>query len=120
MVLVPDINNIELREEELNELLALAYSLSQQMVGAARAGQWDSVIELEDKRRMQLDPLAGVLALDDKSQKTTDFWRQTIVAIIESDKEVAMLAELQKGELAQEAGDLGSSRKAVNAYLDNL
>jgi hypothetical protein len=46
--------------------------------------------------------------------------RQTITSMIESDEEVATLAAVQKDHIAQGAIELGSSRKAVNAYLDNI
>jgi len=89
------------------------------MLGAAKEGKWDKVVELEIERSSRLEILSAKLASTGQSHAITARLRQTITAIIDSDKEVVMLAAAQKDILAQEARDLGSSRKAVNAYLDN-
>jgi flagellar protein FliT len=106
------------REEELRISLAALSSLSQKMVAAARAGEWDAVIELETQRSPQLTRLSASLPAVDEVRAVNDLWRQTILAIIESDKEVAILAEALKVQIAQGVNDLSGSRKALNAYLD--
>lgn len=98
------------------ELLAL----SQGMVMAARAGEWDSVLDLELQRQASLEQLPAHLVAAETSHEVGQLWRDTIRSIIDADKEVELLAEASKKELAQEMSELGSSRKAVNAYLDNL
>ena len=111
------ISNKKLQEEEL---LSLIVSLSQKMLNAAKEGEWDRVVELEGQRSPQLETLLAKLTIADQTQAISDFLHQAITSIIASDKEVAMLAVAHKDVLSQEVRDLGSSRKAVNAYLDNL
>ncbi len=90
------------------------------MLCAARDMQWDAVIELEDKRVPQLVLLASIMDEAKKTPEMTDLYRQTIIAIIDLGQEVKRLAESQKMVVIEEASGLDSSRKAVNAYLENI
>ncbi len=88
------------------------------MVEAARHDEWEVVVEIEVQRDAVLKLLSGNLVESYLASSLLDLWRQTIISVINSDKEVVMLAGLQKERVAQGASDLESSRKAVNAYLD--
>ncbi len=90
------------------------------MVCAARKEQWDAVIELENVRVPQFESLTKVLDVAEEMPDMIDFYRQSIISLIDMDKEVEELAELQKSVISQGASDLGGCRKAVSAYLDNV
>lgn len=114
------VTKINADSDSLNSALADILRLSQQMVCAARDKQWDAVVVFENERVPQLTLLTAALDAVEKTPGIIDFYRQTIVAVIDSDQEVERLAESQKRGIVQETSDLGSSRKAVNAYLNNV
>lgn len=90
------------------------------MVDAALEGEWDTVIEIERERSPKLAQLSATLADAEQSQALLALWRTAIISMIESDREITVLAEALKHNIAQGMSEMGSSRKAVNAYLDNL
>lgn len=106
--------------DSINSMLSEILRLSQQMVCAARDKQWDAVVDLENKRAPHFELLKSVMDTAEETPEVTDSYRQKIIAIIDSDQEVEKLAESQKQTIAEEAIGLDSSRKAVNAYLDNV
>lgn len=109
---------MRLSDEELTQKIDFLFSMSQKMVEAARHDEWEVVVEIEVQRDAVLKLLSGNLVESYLASSLLDLWRQTIISVINSDKEVVMLAGLQKERVAQGASDLESSRKAVNAYLD--
>lgn len=109
-----------LSEEELGKIVAELVSLSHKMADAARTGEWQVVVEFEKERSLILKRLSTVFDPSGCPDNLIELWRQAILSIIESDKEVTLLAETEKRQLAEGLSEIGSSRKAVNSYLDNL
>ncbi len=105
---------------KLRGFLKEIVTLSCQMVSAAKNGQWDVVVELEYQRNPHLVLLEKYFNSIDKNFEISNFFRETATFIINSDQDIARLAELHKMNIVQEFNDLDTSRKAVNAYLDNV
>ena len=90
------------------------------MIAAAKDGQWDVVVDIELKREPHLLLLDGFLNSVGENSEIINFFRKIAIFIIDSDQEIAKLAESHKVYLQEESSDLDASRKAVNAYLDNV
>ncbi len=105
---------------KLRCLLKEIVELSCHMVSAAKNGQWNVVVELEYQRSPHLLLLENYFNSIDEYVEISNFFRETATFIINSDQEIERLAELHKMNIIQEYNDLDTSRKAVNAYLDNV
>lgn len=101
------------------ELISSVTALTQHMLDAARASEWDAVIESERQRDPQLQQIAALVSDANHDASVITHWRQALQFMIESDREVTQLVELYQHDIAREMSRLGESRKAVNAYLDN-
>lgn len=94
------------------EALAL---LSEQMREAARRGQWDELVELEQKRVPILSELRtdGGEAIPDAIIARIS---ELIEAILVADDETGSLASSWRGELQELIASLGTERKLFQAY----
>lgn len=90
------------------------------MVSEAKNGQWNVVVDLEHQRNPHLLLLENYFNSIDENVEVINFFRETATFIINSDQEIERLAELHKMNIIQEFNDLDISRKAVNAYLENV
>jgi flagellar protein FliT len=94
------------------EALAL---LSEQMREAARHGQWDELVELEQKRDPMLSELRtdGGEAIPDAIAARVS---ELIRSILAADDETSSLASSWRGELQELIASLGTERKLFQAY----
>lgn len=90
------------------------------MLASARSGEWDEVIVAESERGLLAEKLSAAFAMGVPAGDLSGLWRQTILSVIESDMEVALLAQAAQRELALDVSGMESSRRAVGAYLDGL
>lgn len=90
------------------------------MSEAAAQGEWESVIDLESQRRPQLELFFSMLHQCSLLEGEVALVRDSISQIMDLDNRIATLAEAGKATLVAESRDIATSRKAVNAYLDNL
>ncbi len=89
--------------------------LSEQMREAARHGQWDELVELEQKRVPMLSELrtdSGGAVPDAISARVSELIR----AILAADEETTSLALSWRGELQELIASLGTERKLFQAY----
>ena len=91
---------------------------SEQMLQAAREDDWAFVIESEAERRPKLETFFGDWNLHQESLGV-DVVRISTEKILCIDKEITQLAEKSKQELWGSLNQLGSSKKAALAYIEN-
>lgn len=92
--------------------LARAKQLTEQMIEAARALQWERVGELERARRTILDQ---VFATDSISADIPSV-RILILSIVKSNEELERIAKAGAESFAAELKALRQSRSAMKAY----
>jgi len=81
--------------------------ISARMVDAARAGDWDAVVQLESER----SPLIPGLSLSDPAALTT------FKALLVHTEEVRALARQQRERLGDALGEHKQRHRALTAYL---
>ncbi|WP_201313877.1 flagellar protein FliT [Dyella sp. EPa41] len=81
--------------------------ISARMVDAARAGDWDAVVQLEAER----SPLIAGLSLGDPSALAT------FKALLVHTEEVRALAKQQRERLGEALGEHQQRHRALSAYL---
>ncbi len=90
--------------------------LTQQMLNAARNGDWDVLIEVEIKRNAMVERL---MAQDEAAVTNTVEQQKTgeiIRKILAADSEIKTLTEAWQGELQEILGSIGTEKKLSKAY----
>lgn len=101
----------------LSELAALV-DVTEQMLGLAKAGDWQALAELEQQRGPRLEAFFAGL---DESQRErySPALRQTIEYIMGRDKQIMALGEATKTDALNSLRQSHSARQATAAYRDN-
>lgn len=90
--------------------------LTQQMLNAARNGDWDALIEVEIKRNALVERLMAqnetAITNTVEQQKTGEIIRKVLAA----DSEIKTLTESWQGELKDILGSIGIEKKLHKAY----
>lgn len=96
--------------ERVEEIQRLTQSLSEH----AHTGNWDAVAIIEAKRRpLLLTLLDGISDLDVEAS------RALLRDVVSHDRQIMLLAQLQRDALAQSLRQLGQGRTAIKAYDSN-
>ncbi|MDP2783164.1 MAG: flagellar protein FliT [Sulfurimicrobium sp.] len=90
--------------------------LAGKMLEAARHGQWDELVELEQQRATALSELMADAAQGAIPDEVADQVARRIGAILETDAESASLAQAWRDELKSLLGSMGVERKISQAY----
>ena len=90
--------------------------LSGQMLQAAQHGQWDELIELEQKRVSVLSELMPDAAQGAMPDAVATQVSKLIEAILATDSEISSLAASWRGELQELLSSMGTERKLSQAY----
>jgi len=88
-------------------------SLTQALLGSAKAGDWERVTVLESERRPLIYAAfaAGGVAVGDNPD------RQAVIReILDADRQVMDLARQQRDDLQSQLRDLGYGKSALRAY----
>lgn len=95
------------------ERMQEALLLSESMLKSAEAGDWDMVVEIENRRQAIF---TRELTLPD-GDKEAALARNTIASILEINQQVTDLAEQNLSASRNELGNwMNKGKKAVNAY----
>jgi flagellar protein FliT len=90
--------------------------LTQQMLNAARNGDWDALIEVEIKRNALIERLMAqneaAITNTVEQQKT----REIIQQVLAADNEIKALTVAWQGELQEILGSIGTEKKLSKAY----
>lgn len=90
--------------------------LSVQMLEAARNGQWDDLVTLEQKRDSVLTELRADATEAAIPDVVADQVSELIKAILAADSETGSLALSWRGELHELLDSMGTERKLFQAY----
>ena len=90
-------------------------SLTQAMLSAAEAGNWEEVGKIEVQRQLALKSLEDIISTRE-AEISVDAVVKHIGEILSLNKRMIDLADQAKTELAKAMGGLHQGRKAVNAY----
>ena len=99
-------------DDQLKQLLRY----SQKMLAAAKRDGWNEVADLEQARRELM-----AIFFDGKNSQAVpvEALRQALIELKQNEAEMVALAMRAKDQLAEDIQQLGTSRKAVNAYENN-
>jgi len=89
-------------------------SLTQDLLNAARAGDWDATTQLEAERRPLLYQIFGAVMPGQHIR-----YRALLQDILSVDREVMQLAQCRRDELAGLLHQVGHGRSALKAYESN-
>jgi hypothetical protein len=89
-------------------------SLTQDLLHAARAGEWDTTTQLEAERRPLLYQVFGAVTPGQHIR-----YRALLQDILSVDREVMLLAQCRRDELAGLLHQVGHGRSALKAYESN-
>ena len=90
-------------------------SLTQAMLLAAEAGDWEEVVNIEVQRQLALKGLDVTISFPEEGV-SVDIIAGHIREILSLNKRIIDLSEQGKVKLAQAMGGLHQGRKAANAY----
>lgn len=90
--------------------------LAGKMLEAARQGQWDELVELEQQRAAVLSELMADAAQGAIPGEAAEQVAGLIGAIVEKDAECTALARAWQDELKALLGSMGAERKIFQAY----
>ena len=93
----------------------IMFQLSQRMLDAARQGEWERLVELEQERSMLVDALRvsdKCLWLDSDAKRKSGLIHTILVA----DAEIKSLVDLRMSELRHALGSADTERKLNKAY----
>lgn len=93
-----------------------AAKLAGMMLEAARHGQWDEMLELEQQRAAVLSELMADAAQGAIPNEVADQVASLIEAILQADAEITALAKAWQDELKGLLGSMGTERKISQAY----
>lgn len=86
------------------------------MLEAARHGQWDELVEIEQQRARVLAELMTDAAQGRIPDEVADRVASLITSILDKDAEIATLARAWQEELKGLLGSMGAERKISQAY----
>lgn len=89
--------------------------LSREMLERARAGEWQSVIDLEGRRQALMSRFFCPAPPPDQLQRLADRIRE----VLDLDREVMELGRQGMQDLSHQLDQIGAGRKAVRAYAAN-
>ena len=101
---------------EILSLYAAAWSETQKMLGAARSGDWDNLIGLEQSRRCQVEK---ILQIDKGNVENREFLTrksELIRSIISADEEIKLLTHKWMDKLKETLGIIGVDKRLQQAY----
>jgi flagellar protein FliT len=90
--------------------------LAGKMLEAARHGQWDELVELEQQRAAVLSELMADAAQGAVPAEVAEQVARLIGFILETDAESASLAQAWRDELKSLLGSMGTERKLSHTY----
>ena len=105
-----------LNQEDVISLYEDVSALTTQMLDAARRGDWDHLVELENRCASQVDRLRE----GEAPVPLTGAWRETKIRIIkqilDQDRQIRDIVEPWMAELAALINSTGTERKLSQAY----
>ncbi len=106
----------EMKAMEILSLYETIWSDTQKMLSAARNGDWDNLIGLEQGRRSQVDK---ILQLDKCNMENREFLArksELIRSIISADEEIKSLTHAWMDKLKETLGIFGVDKRLKQAY----
>lgn len=100
----------------LVQLYETVAQLAERMLQAARQGQWDELVELEQQRAAVLSGLMADAAPGAIPGEAAEQVAGLIGTILENDAECTALARAWQDELKSLLGSMGAERKISQAY----
>ncbi len=91
-------------------------ALTHRMLEAARAGQWNTLVDLEIERRRELANVSGGVSPEPEAVAFQRSKAKILRQILAADREVATLARGRMDELSNVLGIIGTRRRLQRAY----
>lgn len=95
-----------------NALITELETLSREMLSLAQSGEWEGVIEREERRR---DLIEALLEYPERLDLATRL-QSCIREILANDEAIIALGRQEKQGIAEKLENLGQGRKAQRAY----
>lgn len=95
---------------EASAAYEVIWSVTQEMLEAARSGEWDDLVNLEKKRADQVAQLMG------NQHKVDAHAKEVIQKILASDDEIKKLTESWLGNLQDTLASTKTEKKLLQAY----
>jgi len=105
-----DTGNVTARTTRLANVILM----TERMVSLAKDNQWDSVTELEEERRLELQDCFSKPIPE--SQST--LFSEALAAMLHMNEELISILELAKADIAIKRTDQRRTRTSVKHYLD--
>ena len=90
---------------------------TQKMLGAARAGDWDGLVQLESNRRTKIDQILQINQSRIKDQELVARQSELIRNILSADEEIKRLTCSWMDKIQQELGVIGVDKRLQQAYV---
>jgi flagellar protein FliT len=108
--------------DQLKSLEALcsfteAWMDTQKMLGAARTGDWDGLVQLESNRQAKIDQILQINQSCIKDQELVARQSELIRNILSTDEEIKHLTRSWMDKIQQELGVIGVDKRLQQAYV---
>lgn len=90
---------------------------TQKMLGAARAGDWDGLVQLESARQAKVDQILQINQSRIKDQELIARQSELIRNILSTDEEIKRLTCSWMDKIQQELSVIGVDKRLQQAYV---
>jgi flagellar protein FliT len=107
----------QLKSMEAPPSFTEAWMDTQKMLGAARAGDWDGLVQLESNRQAKVDQILQINQSRIKDQELVAHQSELIRNILSTDEEIKRLTRSWMDKIQQELGVIGVDKRLQQAYV---
>jgi flagellar protein FliT len=108
-----------MNEEEIISLYRAVVTLTEQMLAAARAGDWEKIVALEASRAGHVEILRNCEPPTALSGTARESKLKLIRRILEDEREIRTISQLRMANLSGMMATLGVERRLSQAYGAN-
>jgi flagellar protein FliT len=108
-----------MNEEEVIFLYQAVVTLTQQMLAAARAGDWEKIVTLESSRAGHVEILRNCEPPTALSGAARERTLKMIPQILSDEREIRTISQLRMADLSGMMTSLGVERRLSQAYGTN-
>ena len=94
-----------------------AWMDTQKMLGAARTGDWDGLVQLESARQAKIDQILQINRSRIKDQELVARQSELIRNILSADEEIKRLTSSWMDKIQQELSVIGVDKRLQQAYV---
>jgi len=107
----------QLKSLEVLSSFTEAWMDTQKMLGSARAGDWDGLVQLESARQTKIDQILQINQSRIKDQELVAHQSELIRNILSTDEEIKHLTRSWMDKIQQELGVIGMDKRLQQAYV---